>query len=66
MQLSQNRKIFSEFFSALVQSTSNLEYFEKKDDPQRLFVSKIIDFKKRSYLNAQKAPCQNTYGQPTC
>ena len=42
MQLSQNRKIFSEFFSAFVQGTKILEYFEKKDDPQRLFVSEII------------------------
>ena len=32
-----------------------MEYFEKKDEPQILFVSDIIDCKKRGYLNAQKA-----------
>ena len=52
--------------SAFAEATSNLEYFEKKDEPQRLFVSEIIDSKERGYLNAKKAPCQNTYGQSTC
>ena len=66
MQVSQNQKIFSEFFSAFPKSPYNLEYFEKKDEPQRLFVSEIIDSKERGYLNAKKAPCQNTYGQSTC
>ena len=28
------------------------EYFEKKEEPQRWFVSEIIDCKKRGYLNA--------------
>ena len=46
MQVSQNQKIFSEFFSAFLKSPYNLEYFEKKDEPQRLFVSEIRDFKK--------------------
>ena len=35
----------------------------KKNEPQRLFVSEIIDCKNRTYLNAQKAPCKNTYGK---
>ena len=43
-----------------------MEYFEKKYEPQGLFISEIIDYKKRSYLNAQKAMCQHTYGQWTC
>ena len=66
MQLLKNRKIFSEFFSAFLKSTQKLEYFEKEDDPPRFFVSEIIDCKKRSFLNAQKALCQKTYGQSTC
>ena len=65
-QLLKNRKIFSEFFSAFLKSTQKLEYFEKEDDPPRFFVSEIIDCKKRSFLNAQKALCQKTYGQSTC
>ena len=63
MQLSPNQKIFSECFSSFPQSTKNLKYFEKKDDPQRLFLPQIIDSKMRGYLNAKKAPCQNIYGQ---
>ena len=63
MQLSLNQKMFSEFFSSFPQSTYNLKYFEKKDDPQRLFLFQIIDSKMRGYYNAEKAPCQNTYGQ---
>ena len=66
MELSPNRKIFSEFFSGLPDSAWNWEYFEKKDESQTLFVSDIIDYKKWGYLNAQKAQCQNTYGQWTC
>ena len=32
MQLSENQKIFSEFFSAFLKSAQNFEYFEKKDE----------------------------------
>ena len=58
-------KNICEFFFPFAESTWNLEYFERKDEPQSLFVSEIKDCKKRSYLNAQKAPCQNVYGQST-
>ena len=63
MQLSPNQKIFAGFFSAFPESTSNYEYFHHKDEPQGLFVSEIIDCKNRGYLNVEKAPCQNSYGQ---
>ena len=66
MQFSQNLKIFSQLFSAFPKSIYNLKYFETNDEPQRLFVSDIIDCKKRCYLNAKKAPFQNTHGQSTC
>ena len=66
MILSQNQKIFLELFSAFSQSPWNLEYFFKKDDPLKLFVSEIIDCMKRGYLNAEKGAYQNTYGQSTC
>ena len=39
---------------------------KKKDEPWKLFVSKIVDSKQRGYLNAQKDPYQNTYGQSIC
>ena len=38
----------------------------KKRSASKVIFSKIIDFKKRSYLYAQKIPCQNTYLQSTC
>ena len=73
MQLSPNQKIFCEFFFfffiffAFSESTWNMEYFEKKkDEPRSLLVSEIKDYKKRGYLNPQKAMCHNTYGQWTC
>ena len=66
MQLSPNQKLFSAFFSAFPWSTYNLEYFPKKDEPQKVFIFDIIDCKMWGYLNAQKATCQNTYGQWTC
>ena len=50
MQLSRNHKIFSGFYSAFPKSTGNFEYFGTKNEPQRLFVSKIRDCKKRGYL----------------
>ena len=31
-----------------------MKYFEQKDGSPKLFVSEIIDTKKRGYLNAQK------------
>ena len=43
IQLSQNTKIFSQYFSAFPKSIRKLEYFEKQEEPQRLFVSEIID-----------------------
>ena len=66
MQLSQNQKKFSEFLSAFPESTQNLKDFQKKVEPHRRFLTEIIDWKKRSYLNAQKAPCQNSYRESTC
>ena len=50
-QLSQNQKMFSDFSSAFPKSTLNLEYFETEDEPQRLFISEILDCKKPGYLN---------------
>ena len=35
MQVSQNQKMFPEFFAAFPELKQNLKYFEKKDEPQR-------------------------------
>ena len=54
MQLSQNQKKISQIFSAFVESRKKLQYFQKNVAPQSWFLFQIIDWKKRSYLNAQK------------
>ena len=51
MQLSKNRKIFSRIFPTFPKPTSNFEYWAKKDETERLLVSKTIDCRKRGYLN---------------
>ena len=43
MQLYENQKTFSEFFSAFSNSSLNFELFEKKDDPDRFRVFEITD-----------------------
>ena len=43
MQLQENQKTFSEFFSAFWNSSLNFELFEKKDDPDRFRVFEITD-----------------------
>ena len=56
MQLSQNQKIFSRFFSALSEYAQSLRYFERKDDPQRWFFAEIIECKMQGYLMPKKPP----------
>ena len=60
MQLFQNKEDFSQFLSAFRQSTWNLKDFQKKVEPHTWFLTEIIDWKKRSYLNTQRAPRQNS------
>ena len=43
MQLSKIFKIFCPFFSSFLKSTSNFNYFEKKDDSDTLCISEITD-----------------------
>ena len=63
--ISKWKNIWS-IFLCISRSTSSFEYFEKNNEPGRLFVSEIIDYKKRCYLNAEKGAYQNTYGQLKC
>ena len=51
MQLSQNQEILSDFLAEFSKYTSNLEHFEKEDEPQGLFISEILDCKKPGYFN---------------
>ena len=43
-------KTFSGFFIALMNSTLNLEYFEKKDHSHSLSITEINNCKRSSYL----------------
>ena len=46
MQLSQKLKTFSGFFAAFSKSMLNFEYFQKKDDAHRLFISEATAYEK--------------------
>ena len=57
---------FSRFFIALMKSTLNLEYFEKKDQSHSLSITEINNCKTSSYLSVYKAIFHATLRQPTC
>ena len=58
--LSLKQKTFSGFFIAFLKSTSNGEYFQKKEEPSSLSISEIIDSQSGGYLSAWKALLQNS------
>ena len=66
MQTSLKRKTCSRFFIALMKSTLNLKYFEKKDQSHSVSVTDIINCETGSYLNVQKAIFHATLRQTTC
>ena len=51
MQISLKPKTFSASFIALMKSTLNLEYFEKKDQSHSLSITEINNCKASSYLS---------------
>ena len=48
--ISQKQKIFSGFFIAYLESASNLQHFEKKDEHPSLVIAEIIDSERVVYL----------------
>ena len=66
MQTSLKLKTCSPFFMAFLESTLNLEYFEKKDRSHSLSITEIIDCQTGSYLNVQKVVFHATLRQTTC
>ena len=46
MELSQKQKTFAQFFSSFLESSLNLEHFQKKDDPHSLCIFEITDCQK--------------------
>ena len=65
MEIPRKLKTFSRFLVALLKSTLNLEYFERKDQSQRLNITESINFGTDSYLNLQKAIFHATLRQTT-
>ena len=55
MQTSRKLKTCCRYFIAILKSTLNLEYFEKKDQSHSLSITDIINCETDSYLNVQKA-----------
>ena len=49
MQLSLKPKTFSDLFDPFLESTSNFELFEKKDDRHRYFILEIRDCQRLGY-----------------
>ena len=49
--ISQKQKMFSGFFIAYLEFSSNLEHFEKKDEHPSLVISEIIDSERVAFLN---------------
>ena len=66
MQTSLTLKTCSQFFIALLKSTLNLEYFERKGQSQTLSITEIINSETGSYLNVQKAIFHATVRKTTC
>ena len=51
MQISRKLKTISRFLIALLKFKLNLEYFQRKDQSQRLSITEIINFGTDRYLN---------------
>ena len=66
MQIPRKLKTFSRFLIALLKSTLNLEYFERKHQCQRLNITEISNYETDSYLNIQKAIFHATLLETTC
>ena len=66
MQISRKLKISSGSFIAFLESTLNLEYFQKKDQSHSLSITEISNCQTGSYLKVQKAIFHTTPRQTTC
>ena len=66
MRLSKKPKAFLECFFAFLQSTSNFQYFLKKEESHSSCISGILDSHRGGYLNVQNVPFQTSFWQSTC
>ena len=49
--LSQNKRLFLDFFFPFLKCALNLKHFGKKDEYSSLVISKVIDSERGGYLN---------------
>ena len=63
--LSQEKKKFSQFFSAFLKSTLNFEHSGKKDDPHSRCISQITVSGKGDSINVCKIPFKRSLPQKT-
>ena len=66
IQLFKRLKSFYQFFIAFLESTSNFQHFEKKDESQSSAISESIDSNKRNFLNFLKTLFHNNLQPLTC
>ena len=66
MQKSLKLKICAQLFIAILKSTLNLEYFEKKYQSHSLSITEIINSETGSYLYVQQAIFHETLWKTTC
>ena len=66
MPISRKLKTIARFLIALLKFKLNLEYFQGKDQSQRLSITEIINFGTDRYLNVQKAIFHATLRQTKC
>ena len=59
-------KTFSQCLIAFLESTLNLEYFERKNQSHSLSITEIINCDTDRYLNLQKAIFHATLRQRSC
>ena len=64
--ISWKPKCFSGSLFTFLKSTSNWEWFEKKDQSQSLSITEIIHCETGSYLNVQKSIFHGKLWQKTC
>ena len=64
--ISRKPKCFSGSLFTFLKSTSNWEWFEKKDQSHSLSITEIIHCETGSYLNVQKSIFHGTLWQKTC
>ena len=63
--LSQKQKTFSQFFTAFLKFTLNLEHSRKKDDPNSRCISEITVSEKGDWINVCKIPFKRSLTQKT-